>query len=92
MIFSIATVADFDQFLNTFSTRGAEKRKEHGCKGSRVFRDPDDPSRVVVAFDWETEDYERFIADPEVPSIFQELGLRGPPVNVKAEPVGEYDS
>jgi hypothetical protein len=90
MILSTAKVADFDQFLKTFSTRGAEKRKEHGSKGSWVFHDPDDPSRVLVAFDWEMEDYERFIADPEVPSIFQELGLQGPPV--KAEPAGEYDS
>jgi hypothetical protein len=90
MILSTAKVADFDQFLKTFSTRGAEKRKEHGSKGSWIFRDPDDPSRVLVVFDWEIEDYERFIADPEIPSIFQKLGLQGPPV--KAEPVGEYDS
>ncbi len=88
MILSIAQVADFDQFLKTFSTWGMEKRKEHGSKGSWIFRDPDDPSRVLVAFDWEIEDYEGFIADSEVPAIFQELGLQGPPV--QAEPVGEY--
>lgn len=57
MIVTIAKVADFDQFLKTFSTKGAEKRREHGSKGSQVFRDPDDPSRVWVAFDWEIEDY-----------------------------------
>ena len=90
MILTTAKVANFDQFLRTFSTKGAEKRKEHGSKGSRVFRDPDDPSRVWVAFDWETEDYEKFIADPEVPAIFQEAGLQGPPV--AAESAGEYDS
>jgi hypothetical protein len=90
MIVTIAKVADFDQFLKTFSTKGAEKRKEHGSKGSQVFRDPDDPSRVWVAFDWEIEDYEKFISDPEVPAIYQDLGLQGPPV--KAEPVAEYDS
>jgi hypothetical protein len=43
MIVTIAKVADFDQFLKTFSTKGAEKRKEHGSK-SQVFRDPDDPA------------------------------------------------
>ena len=90
MIVTIAKVADFDRFLKTFSTKGAEKRKEHGSKGSQVFRDPDDPSRVWVAFDWETEDYEKFLADPEVPAIAQQLGLQGPPV--KAEPVAEYES
>jgi hypothetical protein len=90
MIVTIAKVADFDQFLKTFSTKGAEKRREHGSKGSQIFRDPDDPSRVWVAFDWETEDYEKFVSDPEVPAIFQELGLQAPPV--KAESIGEYDS
>jgi hypothetical protein len=45
---------------------------------------------VWVAFDWEIEDYEKFISDPEVPAIAQELGLQGPPV--KAESVAEYDS
>lgn len=32
MIVTIANVTDFDQFLATFSTIGAEKRKQHGCK------------------------------------------------------------
>ncbi len=90
MILASTKVADFDQFLKTFSTKGAEKRKEHGSKGSQVFRDPDDASRVWVAFDWETEGYEKFIADPEVPAIFREAGLQGPPV--KAEAAGQYDS
>ena len=90
MVLASAKVADFDQFLQTFSTKGAEKRKEHGSKGSRVFRDPEDASRVLVVFDWEGEGYEKFIADPGVPAIFQEAGLQGPPV--KAEPAGEYDS
>ena len=67
MILAAAKVADFDQFLETFSTKGAEKRREHGSKGSQVFRDPDDPSRVWVAFDWELEDYGRFIAESRGP-------------------------
>jgi hypothetical protein len=90
MILASAKVGDFDQFLQTFSTKGAEKRKEHGSKGSRVFRDPEDASRVRVVFDWEVEDYEKFIADPEVPAIFQEAGLQGP--LVKAEAAGQYGS
>jgi quinol monooxygenase YgiN len=90
MVLASAKVADFDQFLQTFSTKGAEKRKEHGSKGSRVFRDPEDAGRVLVVFDWEVEDYDKFISDPEVPAIFQEAGLQGPPV--RAEPGGQYDS
>jgi hypothetical protein len=90
MILASAKVADFDQFLQTFTTKGAVKRKELGSKGSQVFRDPEDARRVWVVFDWEMEDYEKFIADPEVPAIFQEAGLQGPPV--KAEAAGRYDS
>lgn len=90
MILATVKVADFDRFLNTFSTKGAEKRKEFGSRGARLFRDPGDPSRVWVIFDWERDAFERFTAAPEVASIFQEAGLQGPPVNV--EPEGEYDS
>ena len=90
MIVTIAKVADFEQFLKTFSTKGAEKRREHGSKGSHVFRDPDDLNRVWVFFDWEIEDYERFLSDPEIPAIARELALREPPV--KADPVAQSDS
>jgi hypothetical protein len=90
MILATAKVTELDQFLKTFSTLGAEKRREHRSRHSHVFRDPEDPRRVWVVFDWDVADYERFIADPEVPAIFQEAGLQGPPV--KAEPAGEYGS
>ena len=90
MIVTIAKVADFDQFLKTFSTKGAEKRKQHGSRGSHVFRDPDDLNRVWVFFDWKTEDYEKFLSDPEIPAIARELALREPPV--KAVHVAQYDS
>jgi len=90
MIVTIAKVADFDQFLKTFSTTGAQKRKQHGCTGSHLFRDPDDPNRVWVVFDWKVEDYENFLADPEIPAIARALALREPPVT--ADPVAEYDA
>jgi hypothetical protein len=89
VIVTIAKIADFDQFLKTFSTKGAEKRREHGCKHSQIFRDPDDTSRVWVVFDWEIEGYDGFLSDPEIWAVYQELGLQGPPV--KAEPIAEYD-
>ena len=38
MILATTQVEDFDRFLGIFSTKGAEKRSEHGCKGARVFR------------------------------------------------------
>ncbi|MDP8949816.1 MAG: hypothetical protein M3N00_06175 [Actinomycetota bacterium] len=90
MIVTVAKVADFNQFLKTFSTKGAEKREQHGCAGSHVFRDPHDPYRVWVFFDWKIEDYEGFLADPEIPAIARELALQEPPV--RAEPVAQYES
>jgi hypothetical protein len=43
----------FDRFLKTFATKGAEKRRQHGSKGSTVFRDPNENDRVWVLFDWD---------------------------------------
>ena len=79
MILAVAKVADFDRFLQTFSAKGAEKRKEHGSKGSQVFRDPDDASRVWVAFDWETEDFGKFMADPRSRQSSRRLDSRDRP-------------
>ena len=75
MIVTIAKVADFDQFLKTFSTKGAEKRKQHGSTGSHVFRDPDDPNRVWVGLRLEDRGLEKFLSDPEIPAI---AGTRPP--------------
>jgi quinol monooxygenase YgiN len=90
MILSTVKVEDFDRFWSTFSTKGAEKRKQHGCRGSHVFRDPTDADRVWVVFDWDDEGYQNLMADPEVPAIFQEAGLAGRPE--KAELAGEHDA
>jgi hypothetical protein len=79
MVLSTVRIEDFDRFWNTFSTKGAEKRKQHGSKGSYVFRDPNDDQRVWVVFDWDEEGYESLLSDPEIPGIFQEAGLEGRP-------------
>jgi hypothetical protein len=79
MVLSTVKIDDFDRFWNTFSTKGAEKRKQHGSKGSHVFRDPKDDERVWLVFDWDEEGYESLLSDPEVPAIFKEAGLEGMP-------------
>jgi quinol monooxygenase YgiN len=83
-------VADLDQLLKTFSTSGAATMRQHGCTGSHVFRDPDDATRVWVFFDWRIEEYERFLADPEISAIARDLALRAPPV--EPDLVTESDS
>ena len=79
MILSTAKIEDFDRFWEVFSTKGAEKRKQHGSKGSRVYRDPNDDSRIWVAFDWDEAGYKALLADPEMPGIFQDAGVQGRP-------------
>jgi hypothetical protein len=90
MILSTVKIEDFDRFWNTFSTKGAEKRKQLGSQGSLVFRDPSDDNRVWVAFDWDDEGYEKLMSDPEMPAIFQEAGLQGRPE--KAELAREHEA
>ena len=79
MILTTVRIEDFDRFWSTFSTKGAEKRKQLGSRGSRVFRDPDDDHRLWVVFDWDEEGYKNLLSDPEIPAIFQEAGLEGRP-------------
>jgi hypothetical protein len=90
MILATTKVEEFDRFLNIFSTKGAEKRKQHGSKGSTVFRDPNEDDRVWVLFDWSAEGWQSFVSDPEVPAILQEAGHKGRPQ--AAELGGQYDA
>ena len=90
VVLATAKVEDFDRFWNTFSTKGAEKRREHGSKGAHVLRDPNDADRVWVVFDWDEEGWQNFISDPETPAIFQEAGMDGRPK--AAELIRQHDA
>jgi len=82
-------VEDFDRFLEIFSTKGAEKRKQHGSKGSTVYRDPNEADRAWVIFDWDLDGFQSFASDPDAPAILQEAGHKGRPQ--PAELSGQYD-
>ncbi len=90
MILATTKVEDFDRFVKISSTKGAEKRKQHGSKGSTVFRDPNEDDRVWVLFDWDEEGWQTFVSDPEVPAILQEAGHKGRPQ--AAALGGQYDA
>lgn len=90
MFVTISRTSDPDRFLEVFNTIGARKRREHGCRGARVYVDPEDAHRMWCFFDWEQEDYQGFLADPEVPAIAQELNLQAPPQHAVA--VTELDA
>jgi hypothetical protein len=79
MLLATTTVEDFDRFTDVFSTKGAEKRKQHGSKGALVFRDPNQSDRVWVIFDWDLDGWQSFASDPEVPPILQEAGHKSRP-------------
>jgi hypothetical protein len=90
LVLSTAKIEDFDRWWNAFSTKGAEKRRQHGSKGSQVFRDPDDDRRVLVVFDWDEEGFRNFVSDPEMAAIFEEGGIQGKPQ--AAEFVRDHDA
>ncbi len=90
MILATTKVEDVDRFLDIFSTKGAEKRMQHGPKGSTVFRDPVENDRVWVLFDWDAEGWQNFVSDPDVPAILHEAGHIGKPQ--AAQLAGRYDA
>jgi len=79
MMLATTKVENLEQFLKIFSTKGAEKRKQHGSKGATVFRDPVETDRVWVLFDWDEQGFKSFVADPEVAAILKEAGHIGKP-------------
>lgn len=74
MILATTTVADFDHWMSIFTTTSAAKRKQHGSKGALIFRDPNEPGRVWVIFDWDQQGWQRFASDPEVPPMLKQAG------------------
>ena len=79
MLLATTQVENVDRFLEIFSTKGADKRKQHGSNGALVFRDPSEDDRVWVVFDWDEQGWQSFVSDPEVPPIIKEAGHKGPP-------------
>ena len=82
MILATAKVEDVDRFLATFTTKGAEKRREYGSGGSHVFRDPN----TTPESGWRLSGIRRATtscSDPDMPAIFEEGGLQGRPEHAK---------
>jgi hypothetical protein len=90
MILATTKVEDLDRFVSIFSTKGADKRRQHGSKGAQLFRDPNEADRVWALFDWDAEGWQSFVSDPEVPPIMQEAGHKGKPQ--AAELAGKYEA
>ena len=80
MILATTQVEDIERFLDIFSTKGADKRAEHGSKGANVFRDPTEENRIWALFDWDETGWQNFVTDPEVLPIIKEAGHLDKPV------------
>jgi hypothetical protein len=79
MLLATTQVEDFDRFMEVFSSKGADKRRQHGSKGVLVFRDPAEEDRVWAVFDWDLDGWQSFVSDPDVPPIIKEAGHKGKP-------------
>jgi heme-degrading monooxygenase HmoA len=82
MIYVLAEleVDDFGRFLENFNTRGLRLRRLHGSHGARVLRHRDDPGRVSLLLEWESEEaFHGFVADPDVRESVRLGGAKGPP-------------
>jgi hypothetical protein len=79
MLLATTTVTDFDKFMKVFANAGMEKRRAHGSKGARVFRDPNQADRVWVIFDWDEKGWQSFVSDPEVPVVLKDAGHTSKP-------------
>ena len=90
MLLATTQFEEMDRFLEVFSTAGADKRREHGCKGVLVFRDPSEDDRIWAVFDWDEDGWTNFVTDPEVPSIMKDARHKGRPQ--AAVFVGRYDA
>src|SRR5215216_6438207 len=90
MILATTKVEDFDRFMKIFSTKGAEKREQHGSKGSHVFRD----SMTTTGSGCRSTGMRRAgkasSPTPTIPAILQEAGHKGKPH--AAELAGTYDA
>jgi hypothetical protein len=89
MFLATSKVEDFDRWWGVFTTTTNEKRKQHGSKGAHAFRDPNEEGRVWVLFDWDTEGWQNYLSDPDVPALLQEAGHASRPQ--VAEFAGQID-
>jgi heme-degrading monooxygenase HmoA len=70
-------VQDYSRWREVFDA-DAEGRKEAGCRGTRVFRNAEDPEEVVVLFEWDSlGSARRCIESATLGRKFEEAGVSG---------------
>ena len=86
-------IEQLERFSGVLSTAGAEARGRHGNRGAQLFRVDGEEGRVVVLFEWESEEaFEAFRSDPSVRETMKSSGTVGPPEFTVLKKVGEFPS
>jgi hypothetical protein len=91
MIVVITQTKDFTTWKRVFDAR-AEMRIRGGCRSSVVYRDPADPTRVVVMNHMpDLETARRYVRSPELVDAMYEAGVLGAPQIAILEQVDAQD-
>lgn len=82
-----------ERFVGVFATAGAEARGRHGNRGTQLFKVAGEDDRVMVLFEWESEEaFEGFRNDASVRETMRSSGAVGPPEFTILEKIGEFPS
>ena len=85
-----ARIETLPKFMGMFSTGGAAMRRKHGSCSAQVSKVCAEDEEVVLLFQWRSrEDFEGFLADPEVKTAMASSGTIGKPEFTFLEPVAE---
>lgn len=86
-------IGDVEQFLQVFTTAGADKRKNHGCLWAQAYAPVDESGRVLVLLAWpDLASFEAFRSDPEVGPTMAEGSAKGPPTFTVLEQLADLDA
>jgi heme-degrading monooxygenase HmoA len=86
-------IEQLERFIGVFSTAGAEARGRHGNRGTQLFKVAEEDDRVMVLFEWESEEaFEAFRNDPSVRETMRSSGTVGPPEFTILKKIAEFPS
>ncbi len=70
-------VEDYERWREVFDADAAN-REASGCRGAWIFRDADDPTELVVLFEWDDLDrLRRRVGSGELREKMRDAGVRG---------------
>lgn len=90
-ILAEAATADLPKFLETFSTKGLEARRRHGCLESQIFKVDETENQIFILFKWESrKSFNGFLNDETVKETMKASGTIAPPKFTFLEKAAEF--